>query len=221
MSSKIRLCGLSLAMMLVSVVGAEDSEQQGDPILSYYCERAGAVFDSRNPVERGADFSFRAKTYFMNIGEHGDVTRVDSSVTDYFYSFGQLDSSRVILAPERSHQPVNFDVVNVFTMDHEFYFFPNDTGGEDLAVGFDSFSEETDDPVGLAVIDRSEFFLRWLHLHYPNREHYKRYSRSFRFVKQDEYIFADSIWEVSAKRGVFSTEFLRTETGITDITINR
>ncbi len=208
-------------MLMTSVAMAADSLVTADPILSFYCERAGAVFDSRNPIERGADFSFQARTYFMNIGDHGEITRTDSSITDYFYSFGQLDSTRVVVAPQRSHSPVSFDVVNVFTMDYEFYFFPNDTGGTDMAIGFDSFLEETEDPVGLAVIDRSEYFLRWLHLHYPNREHYKRYSRSYRFVERDEYIFADSIWEVSAKRGVFSTEFWRIETGITDITINR
>ena len=90
-----------------------------------------------------------------------------------------------------------------------------------MAVGFDSFSAEDPSPVGLAVFDRAEFFLKWLHLHYPNRERYKRYSQSYRFVTRDEYVFPDSIWEVSARRGIFSTEFLRTETGITDITIYR
>ena len=222
MAREIRLIGFSIALLAAaSLVFSEPAEEESDPILSFYCRRAAESFSSRSPLESGANFSFRARTYYMSISDDGEVLRRDSGVVDYFYSFGELDSSEVVLAPERSQDPNDFGFANVFSDDYEFYFFPNDTGGTGIAIGFDTYTEQDSLPVGLAVIDRSRYFLRWLHLHYPDRKRQKRYSRSFRFVEHDGYVFVDSAWRVSAKVGVFTTEFFRAETGITDIKVYR
>ena len=222
MIKKIRHIGLTLTLLgVASMATSTCAEEEADPILEFYCRRAAQTYESRDPLERGISFSFRATTHYMNIGEHGEVIGRDSSVTDYFYSFGQLDSSEVILSPERTQKAVDYDYANVFSGDYEFFFFPNDTGGSELAIGFDTPAPEDSLPVGLAVIDRDMFYLRWLFLHYPNKKYHKRYSRSFRFTEYDGYIFADSLWQVSARKGVFTTDFFRTETDISDITIYR
>ncbi|UCE25546.1 MAG: hypothetical protein JSU74_05730 [Candidatus Zixiibacteriota bacterium] len=222
MMKKIRHIGLTLTLLVAAaLVTITAAQEESDPILEFYCRRAAETYDSRNPLERGISFSFRATTHYMSIGEHGEVVGQDSGIIDYYYSFGQLDSSEVILSPERSQKVLALDFANVFAGDYEFFFFPNDTGGTDLAIGFDTPSREDSLPVGLAVIDRDMFYLRWLYLHYPNKKYHKRYSRSFRFTEYDGYIFADSLWQVTARKGVFTTDFFRTETEISDITIYR
>jgi len=222
MMNKIRLFGFSLAA-LVFCLTANVPCQVGDsdPILSYYCQRAAQAFAGQNPLQSGASFSFHSKSYYMNIGEHGEITRVDSGITVFYYSYGNLDSSDIIVKPEHDQKPVDLSYPDVFSEDYDFYFYPNDTGGALLAIGFDNYNADDTLPVGVAVIDRDRFFLRWLHLHYPNRAYHKRFSRSFRFTENEGYVFADSVWQVSAKRGVFTTEFFRTETGITDFRLNR
>lgn len=219
---KIRYTGFNLALFVtISFMVAALAQDESDPILSFYCQRAADTFKTRDPLQAGLTFSFRATTYYMNIGKRGEVTGLDSGITDYYYSFGELDSSKVVLKPERSQKAVDLTFNNIFASDYEFYFFPNDTGGADLAIGFDTPIEQDSLPVGLAIIDRDRYFFKQLHLHYPNRKHYKRYSRSFRLLEYQGYIFADSVWQVSAKRGVFTTEFFRTETRISDIEIFR
>lgn len=219
---KIRYSGFILAVLSIATAafGVMQADET-DPVLSYYCERARQAYESVDPIESGLNFSFRAKTYYMDIGEHGEVIRLDSGITDYYYSFGQLDSSEVILKPEQSHRAVELLPTNVFADNYEFFFYPNDTGGVDLAIGFDTHDSLDTLPVGLTVIDRDKFVLRWLYLHFPQKKYYKRFSQSFRFVDQEGYIFPDSAWQVSARRGVFTDEFFRYETGISDITIYR
>jgi len=112
-------------------------------------------------------------------------------------------------------------VPNVFAQASEFCFYPNDTGGVELALGFDHDVSLSQLPVGLAVIDRDRYLLRWLYLYYPEHLDYKRFSRSYRLTLQDGYVFPDSIWEVGARPGIFSPEYYRLETVITGITIYR
>jgi len=222
MINKIRLFGFSLAVLTVGLAAYVPGQtEETDPILSYYCDRAAQAFSGQNPLESGVSFSFRSTSYYMNVGEHGEITRVDSGITVFYYSYGQLDSSDIILKPKHAQKPVDLSYPDVFSKDYDFYFYPNDTGGPQLAIGFDTFSSDDTLPVGVAVIDRDRFFLRWLHLHYPNRTYHKRFSRSFRFAEHEGYVFADSVWQVSAKRGVFTAEFFRVETGISDFQLYR
>lgn len=221
MLKKIGFFGFFLATLMLLAGHFQGQSQETDSILSYYRQRAAQAYDSRSPYLSGINFSFRATTYYMNIGEHGEVTRLDSGITDYYYSFGELDSSKVILKPEKAQKPPELESFNVFASDYLFHFYPNDTGGAELAIGFDTYREDDSLPVGLAVIDRNRYFLRWLYLHFPNKKYHKRFSRSFRFVEHEKYIFPDSVWQVSARRGVFTTEFFRTETGISSITVYR
>lgn len=208
---------------LASALAADTPGQSevSDPILSYYCERASQAFVGQNPLESGVSFSFTSTTYYMNVGEHGEITRVDSGITSFYYSFGNLDSTEVILKPRGTQKFVDLSYPDVFSQNYDYYFYPNDTGGTQLAIGFETYTRTDTLPVGVAVIDRDRFSLRWLLLHYPNRAYHKRFSRSFRFAEHEGYVYADSVWQVGAKRGVFTTEFFRVETGISDFRLYR
>ncbi|MFQ5454036.1 MAG: hypothetical protein ACE5D6_07600, partial [Candidatus Zixiibacteriota bacterium] len=95
------------------------------------------------------------------------------------------------------------------------------TGGVELSIGFDTFLSDNNSPTGIAVIDRERYFVRRLHLFYPNNKKYKRFSRSFHFIEYEGYIFPDTIIEIKGELGVFSTEFYRIETSVSEIKIYR
>ncbi len=208
-----------MAALLTTAVAGDENE--ADPILSFYWKRAGETFKSRDPVYGGVSYSMRARTFYKEVNSNGAVTRVDTSVIDYYFSFGEQDSTKVILEPAGDHAEPDLEFPNIFSSDYFRYFFPNDTGGSSLAIGFDCYTAEDDRPVGLALIDRTAYYLRWMYLHYPNKPNYRRYSRSFRFVEHEGYIFPDSIWEVGTVDAVFSTENYRRETGLSDFRIYR
>jgi hypothetical protein len=196
-------------------------QNQPDPILEFYVKKAAATFTSRDPMAAGVNFSLRATTYYKDLSRGGKVTLSDSSIIDYFYSFGEVDSTVVIAAPKHNHPSFDITVPNVFTGDYVYNFFPNDTGGSDLSIGFDTRDTTSPDPTGIAVIDRDRYFLKRLYLFYPNDVAYKRYSRSLRFTDFEGYIFPDSVSESRAEAGIFSSKHYRVETEIGQLQIYR
>jgi hypothetical protein len=193
-----------------------------DPVLSYYWKRADATMVSGNPDQRGVSYSFVAISYYKKLGRLGAIEWSDSLSTAYYYSFGKLDSSQVRFAAKRDGIPaVSFEYPNVFADQYYLTDFPNDTGGQSLPIGFDTDTTQPTLPTGIALIDRNNFFPRWLYLHYPAQSGYRRYTRSFRFTVQDGFIFPDSIWEVASKDGLFYSTSYRLETRIDSLTIHR
>lgn len=198
-----------------------NAQNNPDQILSFYTERAAATFKSRNPIEAGISFGMRGKTYFR-IYDDTMIPRInDSLISDYFYSFGHLDSVIQVVKSTHKQDSLDFSYPNIFNGDYIYNFYPNDTGGKELAIGFDSKDYNTKIPVGLAIIDRNRYFLLWLHLHYISERRDERRSKSFRFTEFEGYIFPDSVWEIKARRGVLTTEFYRIETGLSDFKIFR
>ncbi|MBK7143527.1 MAG: hypothetical protein IPH75_15795 [bacterium] len=200
-----------------------DSAQtiSNDPILNYYWKRADATLTTADPNQRGISYSFLATSYYKEIRDEGAVAWVDSVKTAYFYSFGKLDSSVVRRSPSRKIRDVRLDYVNVF---HDRYYlndFPNDTGGASLAIGFDTDTTQPKLPTGIALIDRTSYFPRWLYLHYAAEPGYRRFTRSFRFTVQDGMVFPDSIWEVATQDGLFYSTSYRMETRFDSLTIYR
>jgi hypothetical protein len=187
-----------------------------DAILQFYCEQARLKVAAQHPYEQALTYSFRATTYRHNMD---DSARGDSAVIDYFFSNGTLDSQRTV--ESTSWQPKGNDVFypNVFDLDYQYTFYPNDTGGKDLAIGFDRDTVGDQQPVGLAIIDRYDYHLRRLYLFYPNKPGFRRFTRLLHFQQQDGYLFPVSIVESASKDGVFSTEHYRVETVFSEITI--
>lgn len=213
--------GVNATIVIVIAILAVTALSSDDSILDFYCKSAGAEFVGRNPVARGAVFSFRANSILKTIGDGGISTVTDSGVTDYFYSFGNLDSTRVIVAP-KSRMPVfEFDARNVFGDSLIHSFFPNDTGGPELAIGFDSPSLESDAPNGIVVINRSTYATNRLYLFFPNKVGYKRLSRIYDFAPHDEYLIPELIVEQGAISGIFTTSYYRMDTRLTDVKIIR
>ncbi|MBN1211407.1 MAG: hypothetical protein JXA92_02410 [candidate division Zixibacteria bacterium] len=207
---------LSIFLSFGLPVGADD-----DPVLDFYWDKAGRVGRSRDPVETGAVYSFVAVSHYMKIGRKGRVENVDSVRSEYFYSWGKLDSTKTLAGDPGKFKNLDLSVPDIFGFDYIRYFYPNDTGGTDLAIGFDTESAQDPRPVGLLIIDRDRYVLRWMYLFYPKKENYQRYSRSYRFVEVEGLVFPDSVWEVGAKRGIFFSEHYRLETGISDIKVYR
>lgn len=201
----------------LTMSNADDS----DPILEFYRERANKVYKSRNPFNTGTNYSFTAKTYYYVIEDNGRTKRTDSSISDYYYSFGEQDSVITLVEPKNQHEKLNFDYLNVFESDYQFYFFPNDTGGEEISIGYDSKDFNPEQPVGFVVLNRELFYMKLLHLYYMHERRDQRVSKSFRLIEYEGMIFPDSIWEIKARRGILSVDYYRVETGITNIKIYR
>jgi len=204
-----------VSIFAMSLVAGDDS------VLDFYCSSAGAEFSGRNPLAHGAVFSFRAISRLSAIGNGGVAMLKDSLVRDYFYSFGQEDSSHIVVASAEQLPRFEFEAPNIFGNSFDHSFVPNDTGGPELPIGFDSPTAESDAPNGIAVIDRSTYATKRLYLFFPNKVGYKRLSRVYSFGLHDEFLIPEQIIEQGAVSGIFTTSYYRLETRLTDIRIIR
>lgn len=213
----------SAALFLVVILAPSTmkSQDKDAPVLKFYWESARASLKSRDPLQHAVNYSFEARTFYKKIDKVGQATLADSTKTKYYISFGNLDSTKMVTPPKGSMPKVDLTYPNVFDSAYELNFFPNDTGGQLIGIGFDSDSAETTWPVGLVMIDRQRYFPQWLYLSYPGRKGLRHFTRSFRFTLVDGFVFADSVWEVAVKDGLISTTTYRLETGISDLKIYR
>jgi hypothetical protein len=196
-------------------------DQQADPIVQFYCTQARSVCAEHRPDEQALTYSLTAISYLKKLDSHGAIKHVDSAIADFYFSGGTLDSQKTAVSTSNKLADIDFSYPNVFDQNYQFSFYPNDTGGKYLAIGFDTDSAGDPRPVGLAIIDRYEYSLHRLYLFYPHREDYKRFSKILHYTKHEGYIFPDSIIEVAAREGIFSTDHYHLETTISNIKINR
>ena len=117
--NKLKLLSFLIILGVVVYVTAADD------ILNFYVGKAKSSFETRNPIENGAKYSYRVKSYFKKVIKDGQTKLVDSVETDFYYSFGELDSTRVIVKPKSYSDQVNLNFKNIFEQDYYFYFYPN------------------------------------------------------------------------------------------------
>lgn len=212
---------LVIVIIFTSAFIPVQAQDEDDPILDFYAKRAGDVFNARQPDTSGLTYSYLVKTYYKPLDDDSNPLLIDSLIEKYYYSFGQLDSTTTIRKAEHFGDKPNLMTPNIFSGDYSYFFYPNDTGGTDMAIGFDSYDYDPKLPVGFAVIDRNRYFLKWLYLSFMDDRKDKRESRWLRFTEYEGFIFPDSVWEMKANIGIFSTNYYRLETGISGIEISR
>lgn len=207
--------------LLMHMEPSSSQQSRDESILTYFWNRARAVLSAGDPIEHGARFSCEVTAYYKRIGKLGAVTLEDSLKEIRHYSYGNLDSTTVLVPAENSSLKVDLTVPRVFDSTYVLNFFPNDTGGPEIALGFDADTSHLDMPVGLAILDRQLYYPKWLYLSYHRMSGYRYLTRSYRFTQVDGFIFPDSVWEVGVIDGLFSTRKYRIEAGVTNVTVHR
>lgn len=217
----IRVLWIAMVALIATATGFADDSYGGDPVLEFYCTQAASVSAESDALRNGVSFSLLTTSHYKRVASNGRITSVDTAIVRYWFSSGSLDSQVVETATSDGIMHQRFSVPDVFNAQYRYTFYPNDTGGELLAIGFDTPTVDDSLPAGLVVIDRDSYSLCRLYLYYPHREGYKRFSRCYRMSEHDGFLFPDSIWEVGAREGVFSTENYRLETRIDAVSVDR
>ena len=210
-----------MVALSATATGLADDSYGDDPVLKFYWTQAATVSAESDPLRNGVSFSLLTTSHYKRVASNGRITGVDTAIVRYWFSCGSLDSQVVEMATSDVKMQQQFSIPDLFDAQYRYTFYPNDTGGELLAIGFDTPKADDSLPVGLVMIDRDSYLLRRVYLYYPHREGYERFSRCYRVSEHDGFLFPDSIWEVGAREGVFSTENYRLETRIDAVSVDR
>ena len=210
-----------ILLTLYASIPASDEKKSTDPVLDFYLQKAKAVYNSLNPDENGAAYSFIARSYQSELIRNGIIDLIDSSIVKYYFSFGNLDSHKVEISTSNKLDSLDFSYPNLFEKDYDFNFFPHDIGGENISIGIDSDTIKNLVPVGIAVIGRQKYVLRRLYLYYPDNDRYKRYSKVISLKEHEGVVFPDSLNVTFSKMGIFSAAHFRLLTVIDSFTVSR
>ncbi len=205
---------ITLCILATAVVFAEEAEE--DPVLNFFRERVAGQTVSRDPAGAGLTYALEIRTYKTKLEREGKFLQ-DSAVYTNYYSFGSLDSQSVTAATDDDLIEIDLTYPNVFAANYDFRFYPNDTGGPVLAIGFQSDTVRNLTPVGLAIVDRTRYFLHRIYLHYPHNERYERYSREISLQELGGYLFPDTVVTTYADPGIFSMNHYRIDTYVDSI----
>jgi hypothetical protein len=216
LKAKIILISLTLlAVIDILCVSAVAVGQQD--VVDYYWRKATRSFAGSELSACRLPYSFTVIARTQSL-ERGKSRTSDSSVFRYFFSRGAQDSTQLINGRSKPVFPIDISVPNVFDSTYIRTLFPNDTGGTELAIGFDTDSSGDPRPIGIVTIDRENCAIRRLHAAYPVKSGYSRFSRSFHFAVANGWIYPDSIVETGSVRAFLLNEDYRIEISISDLT---
>lgn len=204
-----------LVLSVLSVAGLM-AQEETDPVLDYYWTKAATAYGERNLGDLDIPYRVEAVILYKNMNNDGQAISTDSVGLSYFFTGSAVDSQITIFGDAGRLSRFSLQVINVFDSDYRIFSFPNDTGGAGLPIGFDTEAGSTD-PTGFVIIDRNTGYLRWLYLHYSQSPGYRRLSRGVRMADFQGYMFPDSVWEIGARDGFFSSENYRIEARITNV----
>jgi len=211
---------LCIATVLSLFVTQSAFSGENDPILDFYWAKAAQSAKALLSDSVSVGYQIRALSYHHRLDKRGRITSTDSLLAEYYYSSGVFDSLTVIAGIDNEMTRADFSVLDIFSRPYLRNLFPNDTGGVELAIGFDSDTTHLSDPIGIVIIDRYQYFPIYLYTNYPDSAEFRRYSRSYRFTVQDGFLYPDSIWVSASRQALFTRENYRLETGVQSLLIS-
>jgi len=163
-----------------------------DPVIEFYLSQLDSAFQEEYIFVSDKDFSVEIQSVMIKSDYRGEIDQIDTATYKLFYS-GQIDSSTIIdsaLKIEENRLPEKFFFNPPWYENNSFFFFPNDTGGTLMPIGFkpDSLAEDTV-VTGFLNMDRYDSKLKSIFLFDPAPvlDEYDHLSRIFYFGTRDQF----------------------------------
>lgn len=202
--TKNTLIGSALISLLFSIsVAAGNSD---DTVLKFYLGKVDSALNQYYLFESNAVFSTKITARLYETNYRGIVTDSNIAVFKLDRLADKSDTVTVIKPADNKKNviPGSFNLFRPWKETYRFYFFPNDTGAGELAIGFDPSSEGGRNlPGGLFSINRDDYFIKTLIFYFPNKKGYKKYSESYQFGSLNGFITLQQI-EINGARATLT-----------------
>ena len=183
-----------------------------DPVIRFYLDNLAYVFDQNYIFNSDTGFSCIVGSILETTDYRGRTDKIDTAVYQLFYDNKIMDSSLLLDSAKSKENalPDNFRPPQVWKENLLFDFYPNDTGAGPLAISFESNSMDSSNAVvGFINLDRNDFYVEALFLHYPNPENSERISEVYIFQRSGRLIFLRQYERQTAKLRFFGRQFTK------------
>lgn len=186
---------LLLVVLLAGLAGV--ASQGRREIIDYYWNHAADSWTANRAAIRDQKYSCQVWAVAQELSRGGQVKSADTSVNRYFFCGERIDSVVHQSGDKRLTIDVDLAIPDMFDSTYLRTFFPNDTGAGDLSIGFDTDSSADVRPTGILTFDRDTHVMRRLHLAYPRKPGFRRFSRTVHFFEQAGLVVPDTIIETA------------------------
>jgi hypothetical protein len=187
------------------------AQQVRPEIIDYYWVSSAEVWQTNQQAVSDRLVSCKISAVFEELSRGGLVKSADTSVARYFFTKGNIDS--VVYQSGKRELSVDIDLrtPDIFDSSYRRFFFPNDTGAGDLAIGFETELLADPRPTGILTIDRDSYAAQRLHTSWPHKEGFRRFGRSFHFVQNNGLTLPDTIVELAVIERLLADDDYRLE----------
>lgn len=180
-----RIILIFIAVMPFSKAAGDNADSTA---IQYYLQQARKTFETTYIFNLKRDFKCRAIAIATLTNYRGKLDQADTSVYEITYSNGRTCA---MVAADTSQMAQNLipDLAipdMPWQLDCEYYFFPNDTGGSDIAIGFeprDGMSKKA--ASGYITMDRYNYMIKSYTIYMSKHPFSDRYSRVYTFDYQN------------------------------------
>jgi hypothetical protein len=190
----------------------ESYADESDPVIRFYLDNLDYVFERNFIFNSDTGFLCNVESILETTDYRGKTDKIDTAVFRLYYNDRILDSSSVLDSAKSEEHilPINFFPPRLWIENMVFDFYPNDTGDGKLAINFESFSLDSSDAVvGFINLDRNNYFIKELFLHYPNPEHSERISEIYIFERSGNLILLRQFERQTAELRFFGRLFTK------------
>jgi len=176
---------LILSINILVLCSAAASAGKGeDAVIEFYLKKADSVMAVSYIFNSSLHYTFTTKAIYSITDYRGTIKKVDTAVFLVEYkerraaSVMVIDTARI----QENTLPKEFTPAPLWDQHLAYYFFPNDTGAGQLAIGFDPAASCGDKlPSGFLSLDRDTYYLRSLNINYPRKEGFIKFSETYYF----------------------------------------
>lgn len=184
-NSRMLIIVFSFIVGLTSLCMAEYADSAA---IDYYLQQVSNTFNNTYVFNLQRNFVCDAKATINLTNHRGEIDRADTAISRINYSKGSIVSQEILDSSGMDQNQITDMIIAdmPWELDCTYYFFPRDTGGVDLYIGFESRNNDESGGIsGYININRYSFVINSMTIFRTDLEFSDRYSRIYKFEYRD------------------------------------
>jgi hypothetical protein len=188
------------------------AEMPEDPVLRFYVDSVSARLNENILFVDYTDITVDIDSYYQKLDYRGALEKADTAKYTVVLRNGLVESTVIddSASIKENVVPKELRFIKPWEKNCYFYFFPNDTGLGDLAIGFEPNRPDTNlTPSGVMIFDRSTFVMKKLFMHFRHYGENRSFSIVYEFAEKDFGTAPFHINYQGSKTGTFLNQYFR------------
>jgi hypothetical protein len=181
---KRALASLLFLFPLAAGISAQDDKS----VIDFYLDGLDSVISNSRIFRDSMTYEATVESIYQDIDYRGRLSREDTAIYEGVFTGGRLDTSNVIDSAKINENtiPPNINFARPWKMNCSFFFYPNDTGAGNLAIGFES--NDIEDPnilSGIIIMNRKDYRPVSIYMYFAKFGDINHYSKQIHFVNDE------------------------------------